>query len=326
MPRLSIVIVLFCAAASAFTSLVHQRLVPEARQLYKFDANTTLENIAVNSLDGKLVITSFEGRLYTLDPYSNDTEPFLVGQLPGVDALFGIVELAPNTFAIAGGNLTEFRLEPGSAKIFKVSLGSPKAIDVIASIPDSTSINGMALLPWNPDIVLAANSENGSIYRIDIRTGHVGIAFSDSILAPVDTGNVPLGVNGIKIWNSDLYFTNSAQGLFGRIPITRDGGKAGNATILSTLPSSTGDTYDDFAIISQCERVYAYIATHGNSIRKVGLDDPIETIYFGDGNSTTVEQPSSLAFSRDRKMMYVVTNGFLTGPDQGGQIVEISAI
>ncbi|KAJ7697485.1 hypothetical protein B0H17DRAFT_1197533 [Mycena rosella] len=84
--------------------------------------------------------------------------------------------------------------------------------------PQSTLINGLSSVPGHPDLVLAADSDLGAAYEITMSTGAVRIAIQDAAMAPGAPAPA-LGINGLHIHGSALYFTNSQQGTFARIPI-----------------------------------------------------------------------------------------------------------
>ncbi|KAG7418152.1 hypothetical protein Forpe1208_v004189 [Fusarium oxysporum f. sp. rapae] len=96
-------------------------------------------------------------------------------------------------------------------------------------------VNGILALPRHKHIILAADAERGEILRIDTTTGHVEVAIKDKALAPVPGGPFPVGVNGIKIFNDYLYFTNTAHQSFNRVKIDDMGNKLGDFEVLPSL-------------------------------------------------------------------------------------------
>ncbi|KAL2810110.1 hypothetical protein BJX63DRAFT_403206 [Aspergillus granulosus] len=70
----------------------------------------------------------------------------------------------------------------------------------------------------------------------------------DAFAAPTNA-SVPIGINGLKIQNGYVYFTNTARGLFGRLPISEDGNRAGEVEVISLVNvARTGDNWDDFVL------------------------------------------------------------------------------
>lgn len=301
--------------------------LPRAREAAIFDAPVFIENLAVRS-NGHLLLTTFDqGRLYTVDPDAVSPRAEVAVQFPGVTALIGIAEIAPDVFAVTGGNLTSFAFVEGSIKVFTVSFISgadTPRVKHIVDILNSTAVNSMAALQTTPHIILIGGSKDGTIIRVDTIQDKYDIALSDPVLELVpDT--VPVGVNGIKLFGDYLYFSNSAKGLFGRIPVHSDGSMAGAAEIITTLPGGTGigHAYDDFAIhVDAGGQAFAYVATHSNTVYKVNVDTAHTDVYVGGGDSTLLKNPTSLAFAKDGKKFYVVTAGNVRG-GISGQVVEV---
>ena len=143
-------------------------------------------------------------------------------------------------------------------------------------------------------------------------------------MAPVTaptTSYHTVGINGIKLRGSTLYFTNTAQALFGKISIQRDGTALGSAAevIAHAAPSVT---YDDFALDGRGD---AFLVTaRGNSIEEVGRPGQPRIIIAGDVNSTEIAEPTAAQFGRtpaDRDVLYVTTGGGLQAPINGNEVV-----
>jgi hypothetical protein len=306
---------------------------PRVREIFTFQDGTFIENLVVLS-NGHIIFTTFDrAHVYDIDPNQLRPEPQLVAQLPNVNAASGIAEIAPDTFAITASNYSGgINFEPGSLKLFTVSLnadgnqnGTPATVKLITNVPEEDFLNGMCRLPTRPHAVLSADSINGRIVFFDTATGLTRIAIADDILKPITgDGRLPLGVNGIHVLGSFLYFTNSARRIFGRIPITDDGNQAGPAEILATEPANVSgyNAYDDFKIIvgSKCGP-QAFIATQSNAIIRFGIFDKKLELFLGGGNTTFLHGPGSVASSRDQRKLYIITGG-LGGI--GGQILEIA--
>ncbi|KAH8671551.1 hypothetical protein BX600DRAFT_459279 [Xylariales sp. PMI_506] len=313
-------------------ALQHFSPRPQAREIWAFSPATFVENIAIRP-NGSLLLTTFEqARLYTLDPKAPNASAEVAIELPGVTALTGIAEISPDVFAVAGGvKAGPFNFED-CMKIFIVSFqdgGSKAEIEKEIAGAPGLLINGMCALPENPDILLCAQSQLGSIFRVDTTTGDVDVAFADQNLA-LDTTRqtVPAGVNGIRALGNHLYFANSAQGLFGRVPITADGSKTGDVEILARLPgnSDMGYAYDDFAIVDD-DSPTAYVATHPNRVIRIDVSTGQQEIFYDGGSEAVLRAPTSAALTKDRKLLYVSTGGIqVTGGEfkiVGGQVVEI---
>lgn len=301
---------------------------PEAREIYAFGGKTFIENIAVRA-DGILLLSTFEnGRLYSLDPSAAHPTAELVAEFPGSNGITGVVANSPDTFTVTGGDHGLFQFTRGSMKAYTVTFPGPgqaAIVRTVADIPDTEMLNGLVALPSHPHIVLSADSIGGRVYRINTVTGAVDVAFSDERFGP--TATTPLGMNGIKIFDSKLYFANSAQGFFGYVPISPDGSKVGDIEVIAHLPGepSVAFTYDDFDISTPVDgNPTAYVATHRNLVYSIDLVTKEQTLYFGGGDSTALRHATSAAISKSGKSVYIVTGGFWNpGEPARGQVVEV---
>lgn len=299
-----------------------------ATQLFQF-ANTSqfVENIAVRP-NGHLLLNTFDNaRLYTLDPSTKEIVPQVVAQIPGSTALTGIVDVAHDVYAVSAGilNSTNLSFEPGTSKIVLVNVGDcnhgkPASVEVAAQIPEAGLLNGMAGLPKHRHIVLSADSKTGRVYRVNTLNGEVDIALQDDRFTPGPHPNlVPLGINGIKVFNGYLYLTNSGQGFVARIKINDFGDKAGDLEIITTLPLDPPKTPDDFSIARDGT---IYLGAHLNTLVKITPDGKWVSLVEGSSAGVYLDGPTSTALSKDEKTVYVTTGGGGQS-GKGGQIVAV---
>ncbi|KAJ7708542.1 hypothetical protein B0H14DRAFT_3024100 [Mycena olivaceomarginata] len=128
-------------------------------------------------------------------------------------------------------------------------------------------------------------------------TGAVRIAIQDAAMAPGAPAPA-LGINGLHIHGSALYFTNSQQGTFARIPIAVQSKGVSKAAPLS--PQGLPHRYDDFTFDAD-GRAWALTLLY-----------PLTN-----GTSAVFMEPTSAAFGRgvNKKILYVTT--------EGGQVVSV---
>jgi hypothetical protein len=278
------------------------------------------ENIAVRS-DGDILVTSLStSSIHYLNPTGPNTTT-LLPPIPGANGISGIVELTKDVFAVAAGLWNVTARREINATIWTVDFRhSPPAHPVftkIVDIPETTILNGITSIPGT-SIVLASDSDVGAIYAIDVKKRTHSIAIQDSVLAP--TGPAPnLGVNGIEVHGSDLYFANSGTGVFGRFPITRAGKAIGPAQTVSRFSGSVNSAIDDFAID---EEGNAFIAFHPNTIFKVDRHGKQEVVV---GGEQQVRDPTSVTLGRGgrrgEKVLYASVN--ILGADIVGGVDAI---
>ena len=295
-------------ASSSVVQLVYQ---------FPHDQGMALENLAARA-NGHLVVTAVNKPLvYDLDPKPHHISPKLLYQFPGVTSMTGIVETAPDIFAVVGGNwsTTTFLAEPGTFSVWSIDLNTPVPnVKIISSIPEAAALNGIATLAGSPDIVLIADSARGAVWRLNIVTGDHSIAIQHPLFTNSTTKS-PIAINGIRTFGGMLYFLNSAQGSYGRVPITDDGSATGEVEILGRLDVPTAK-YDDFAMDWEGN---AWVATHPNALSQVTVEGRQRNVT-GDSDTVTMTQPTSAEFGRgskqEEKTLYITTSG--------GQLIAIN--
>ncbi|KUJ23695.1 uncharacterized protein LY89DRAFT_679035 [Mollisia scopiformis] len=306
------------------------RAAPEIRQIFTFPNNTFIENIRVR-FNGELLLTSMSvPTLFEIDPTASTPNASIVYTFPNATGLAGITETVPDTFAIVSAtwDLVNTRAILGTIVVWTINLGStPPIVHRIANVTNSTSFNGIASIPESPNLILAADSAIGAIWRVDLLTGLYGIAFSDPLFTPISTAQGSnLGINGLKIKDGYLHFTDSAQGIYGRVEIDSLGNKIGAVDLIANITASvaTGGVYDDFALDRMGR---AWIATHPEYVVEVELNGSQEVI----ANETLLLNPTSAAFGRgstaEEKTLYVANGGLFAGDDlvdEGVVAVDVS--
>ena len=297
------------------------------RQVYQFSNSsfTDIENIAARS-NGQLLLNLItEPSTYYIDPTKSNATAQHLYTFPNGTSLTGIAEYAPDQFAVVVGNYTiaKYAGVPGSFVIWSLDVRSPAApvAKVIAAIPEAHALNGMTAVKGSPGLLLIADSALGLIFSLNATSGTYQTAIQDPLLGP--SGSFPLGINGLHVYKNTLYFTNSAQGFFGKVGITSAGNATGNVTVITR--DSTGYTYDDFALDRQGN---AWITNHPNAITEVTAGG-IQINVAGGGNSTQFVQPTSAAFGRgspaERCILYVVGAGTSSNTTIiSGQVIAVN--
>lgn len=319
---------------------------PPIRNIHTFPKNTFIENIAVRS-NGNLLVTSMSvPTLFTINPSLSNPDASVLHTFPNATGISGIAETAPDVFALVTGiwDLANTRAEPGSLAIWTFDLRrnpdapldihrSPPAL--LARIPDSTILNGLAPHPSNRNLLLAADSARGALWRVDLTTGAHAVIFESDLLKP--TGTAPgthLGVNGLRAGTDGyVYFTNSAQGFLGRVKVDRNGESVGDIEVLSrSADAGEGVVYDDFALdfaspsfpyssssketAAGAAKQTIWIASHPSYAVRVGLGDGEQWVV---NDTAKLLNPTSAAFGRggkgQRRTLYVTNGGEFVGND-----------
>ncbi|KAJ9137781.1 hypothetical protein NKR19_g8081 [Coniochaeta hoffmannii] len=312
------------------------------RLVHQFPNGTWLENVLVRS-NGDLLVTALipTAALYRVSGPSNYSPSVtLVHNFTSVQGLLGISETKPDVFVVLGGNFTspgaqvngtfsawEVDMSHGS---HKHSSKSPAIVKLITAIPPAAFLNGLETLPKNPTIVLISDSALGVVWRLDTLTGHFNKAlnFPEMKVAWNHNATLAIGINGIRILNDILYWTNSFQQTIYRVKIDKNGSVAPGAGLEKVVNIKEAHFLDDFAVgtdgtIWACENV-------GNRLFAVRPDGSYKTVA-GGVNQTTIAGDTAAAIgagNHDQSTLYIVTSGALALPvngtyTEGGKVVAI---
>lgn len=294
------------------------------RMVYQFEERTTLENLAPRS-NGQLVLSvTSQPTIYNIDPSKRGQPPRSLYHFPNASSTTGIAEIAPDVFAVVTGNWSTvtYQAVPGTFHVWSVDLTtSTPTAKIISSIPEAGALNGATTLDGSPDLLLIADSTLGAVWRLNLTTGDYSIAIQDPLFSNWST-SFPMGINGIRTFKNSLYFLNSAQGSYGRVPISSDGSATGEVDIIARveIPRARVDDFDmDWA-------GNAWIATHPDVVTQVSVEGN-QRNFTGDtgGAGLEISQPTSARFGRgsaeEENVLYVVTAGSKTA---SGQIIALN--
>ena len=289
--------------------------IGKVRDIYQFPKPTWIENLAVRRNGNVLVSLLTSPDIYEINPFTSSAH--LLYSFPGFLSTTGIVEIEPDVFTVLTGNFSfdTFTNLPGTYAAWKVNLQRSKPkVDKITNIPEGGLLNGITNLNPSKHTVLIADSVNGVVYRLNTKTGKYKIVIDDPLFKGSPSGRLILGVNGIRVSHSTLVFTNSQQEIYGSVPINGNGRATGPVKIIAK--NAVGGI-DDFALDPQGN---AFVAQGiGNQIAKITAAG-VETEVAGNLNSTELPGTTSARFGRtrkDRNVLYVTTQGGLTGPING---------
>jgi hypothetical protein len=305
---------------------------------------TWLENIAVRA-NGDLLVTQLAPApiLFTVrDPTSKHAtlEPIYQWHEPNVTDLLGITETFPNTFNIITGNATANATGyAGTFAVWEAKFSSPKSIKPtmrkIANVPEAMLLNGVTPLPGKPEIVLIPDSQFGLLFRLDTRTGRSEIIADRPEFKPHperQNKTVGFGINGVRIRNGYLYFSNSNLVSIFRVPITQDGyiAKKGKAPVELYADLNVATNFVDDFTFGDDGTLWA-VSNDGNSVVTVSPDGKRIQEAAGARDQLTVAGGTAAVFGRtkaDKHILYVCTAGALDAPVNGtavepGKVVAI---
>ena len=320
------------SAAALFASIQAQSY--SIQQVYQFDnafsgvGYVNIENIALRESNGQFLLNTVTGAIQAqFNPQTSSAELIvnltdaLGNGVPG--SLTGIAESYPDVFTVAAGNFQFGPQVPGGVagitgtfSVWSIDLtGHEAKASLITTIPEAGFLNGVTTIQGgHPDYVLIADSLNGLVYRVNVKTGE----YRSTIASPLWLGNpgIQIGINGVKVQEGYLFWTNSAQSTFGAVPINVEDGEAtGPVTVFAAAPNGT--SFDDFAFKPSTGEIF--LATQPNAISLIPREgQPI--IVAGGGDDMTLNGPTACAFGPDGCTLYITTAGGFgpAGPVSGG--------
>ncbi|KAI1264365.1 hypothetical protein F5Y18DRAFT_390257 [Xylariaceae sp. FL1019] len=291
----------FVAVASNATPMLSAR-ASSLQQLFNFTTFVDIENSYLRSETSLLLTTFTNGSLFEINPLAESPEAKLIAQLPGATALTGIAEIGPDKFSVTGGVRGNLMYTDETVYVVDFSKknctsGGP-TISIAATLPDAVFLNGAASLPAHPETVMLADSNLGALFRVNTSSGAVDKIATDPAFEFPANATTAIGINGLKIVDDYLYFTNTAQAVFGRVRIASTGEIVSD---VETLFSSPGVSWDDLLVAADGT---AYICQSPGAILRVtpdGLTDyPV--------NNTQLLGPTSIQLPQDGNL-YVTTRG-----------------
>ena len=296
----------------------HQRISPPnytVDVLYQFPYDERPENIAQRTNGNLLVTLSDRSELYEINPQKPGSIQ-LVHNFTGASFLTGIVEFENNRFAVAvNGN-----------SVWEVNLNSnlTATASLMVEIPNAGFLNGIARLGHRSSFVVVADSSKGLVWRVDMHSGNYSVALQDDTMAPEDVFGLALGINGIRLLDDYLYFSNTPKHLFCRVRIDLSTGLAkGPYEAVAREALADDFTLSPFGT--------AYLASSfENTITEV-LPNGQHTALAGSLNSTTIPGPTSILLDPSKspvETFFITTNGAELSPvngtfSVGGQVLVL---
>ncbi len=270
--------------------------------------------------NGRLLVSRLDTpEVIQIDP-TGTYPPITVAQWSPTEyeGCLGISETSPGIFYVitsAFFSNVDFVKTSGIPAVWEINMNTFSATTAgviqrnatmkkLTDIPSADFLNGMTTL--DDTHIFVGDVYNGWVYKINTLTGAYNIAINDPLMKfPADSTN-HLGVNGLKIRDSYLYFTNTAVGSLNRIKITAEGEPIGKACVVSAnVPLA-----DDFVIKNDGT---AFIAQ--NEMDELSVLPPWSSkaeVIAGSDTSTVLAGCTAGKFGRlpsDANRLYITTSG-----------------
>ncbi|RDW75350.1 hypothetical protein BP6252_06492 [Coleophoma cylindrospora] len=287
--------------------------------LQSFGQYTWCENLAIRS-NGQILTTRLDTpEIIQVDPL-NETSPITVYSWNASEykGILGITETVNDVFYVAASAMIDdyFVKTSGTPAIYQVNMTtfaveageitSAATVTKLTDIPEADFLNGMTTL--NNTTVLVADVYNGWVYGVNTATGAYSIYYQDEKMQLPANPSTNLSVNGLKISDSYLYWTNTAVGSLNRIEIDSTGATVGTSEVVAAnVPKA-----DDFVIKSDGAIFVAQNQMDELSYLAVGASAAV--VAAGSNISTTLAGVTAGHFGRsgwDANRLYLSTSGGL---------------
>ena len=293
---------------------------------------TWLENIALRP-NGAVLTTQIwpAANIWTVKkPASDCTALELIAVLPKGTSAIGITAFEDTdgleTYVVTSGNFTfEGKIAALAGTFSAWTIKFPDSHSFNATVKEITSLGETALAPNGilntkdiPGVVLFADCYAGNVGVLNVASGH----FQPAVWTYPEMGrpqNVFEGINGIKIFDGHLYWTNTVMVCVFKAPIQANGYpvKGAKPQLVANFTSLAG-AVDDFELDK-----------HGNIYAATNLENDVlyadvktgkTEIWVGGIKDFTVEGIAALALvkdSQDEIVFYGATSGGIERPIDG---------
>ncbi|RCI12750.1 hypothetical protein L249_0523 [Ophiocordyceps polyrhachis-furcata BCC 54312] len=292
------------------------------KTVIQFPPEVWIENMAVRK-NGHILLNQALPKAALLEITNPlDPSPYarVVHEFP-LSGLFGITENSADEFVVIGSKFATVGDNlPGSAESWAINFNSggnygPR-IRRIGRHPQMVFPNGLCSLPGVDDVVLVADSTLGLVWRLYLESGKTEVAIKVREMGLHPHTRLKIGINGIKIVNGYLWFSNSYVGDIYRIRIDKLGNRRGDAELMSR---HQGNFIDDFAVD---ERGIFGATNQNNTVMYAPINggQPFDV-----AGGPELSADTSCAFSREspyEKMLFVAT-GNVAKKGKGGRVVAV---
>lgn len=182
------------------------------RDIVQFVNGTWVENIAVRSCGRIIVTLTNVPEVWEIDPTTQSAE--LIYQFPNATGALGIAEVEPDVFAGIAGTAVgaAYTGVPGTFSVWSMDFSEESpTVKRVAAIKEAGWLNGATVVPGQNGTcsVLLADCLYGLIWKLDMTTSKYSVWADDPAFKPNTTAPVPIGINGIRLHGSAVYFTNA---------------------------------------------------------------------------------------------------------------------
>ncbi|EPE07828.1 six-bladed beta-propeller -like protein [Ophiostoma piceae UAMH 11346] len=263
----------------------------------------------------RLLVRAFDASVYSgcLGIAEGDTDIFYVISAPPYD----------DQLTKINGTNTIFRIDMATFETDGQTIVNNATVTKVIDIDAANILNGMTA--YDDNYILVADSVQGIVYEVDLAEGRYVAAVEDpKMKATYNTASpaTPLGVNGIKMFRSYLYWTNTAGGFVARVPFNSLEGALGNSSIAITdVPLADDFIIRDDAVAFVCQNQVNTLSVAYLDFRPGSGEPSVKaSVIAGSLTSTMLAGVSAAEFSRTEGQayrLYLTTSGAEGKPING---------
>lgn len=282
--------------------------------IHEFPRGTWVENLAVRSNGLILANLLSAPEIYQVNPTTGAAS--LATKIPAATGLLGIAETEKDVYYVVAGNYSVATLtaKAGTFSVWRVDVDTFKPNETLAKVekvvdlPQAQFLNGATVLSRREGTLLIADSALGGVFRVNTRSKEVKLVIKDPLFGITPASPVELGLNGLSYRGGELFFTNTNQGLLGKILIQPDGTPKAKAEVLSRGVALV----DDFAVGGKG----GYFVTQDvpNQLSFVPPGGGNASVLVGANDRPGLKGPTSAAIGKGKRKvgrgsLYIGTNG-----------------
>lgn len=277
----------------------------------QFDPNAWIENVVVQP-NGNLLLTQLtpNATIYeVVNPWERAPVVRTLFTIPGISGLTGIAAAGCDRYAFFGGNFSYAGSKAGSFSAYMLDMADAKPkYTKITAMPEAIFLNGASEVPLHPDLVLVGDSKRGTVFRLNTTSGHYDIPQMYTQMRNTSVDPLSLGINGVRLHNDTLYWTNWDLDSYYKLQVSSDGTTAPGAQPVLIRHEKLVSVLDDFDFYGDT----AFVATnYENSILRITPDGQ-SSIIAGGKNDALLNTISACKFGKtasDKSVLYAVTAG-----------------
>lgn len=306
------------------------------RLLHQLSLGSWIENLWVRS-NGDILLSTLapNASVYLIsDPTVASPDVSLIYTFGSMHGILGIIETKPDVFVVVGSNYSELgRPVNGTSAAWELDFHYPSKPSAreITAMPDAIFLNGIESVPSSDTTLLIADSTRGLVWRLNTLTGNYGIAIQNPAMDAPAGAPLAIGINGIRVHNGYLYWTNSYEATFYRLRITADGYPAPGAAV-QVVGKADAEFLDDLFIGPVGKDIIWSPTNLDNMLVALNprANEPAVVVE-GSPSRLTVAGGTACQFGRgqtDQQILYVATSGGIANPvngtvTEGGKIVAV---